>query len=150
VGNADPRALQMAIAVKDSVYFVGLPEAVIPLAQGVTYLASAPKSNASYLAMNQAGDDVRERGALAVPLHLRNAPTAMMKSMSYGSGYQYAHDYDGALAPQSHLPEELIGREYYQPVARGYEIRIREWLERARAARSSETKAPPVRRDKDE
>src|SRR5262249_49854663 len=84
VGNADPRALQVAISIKDAVDFVGLPEGVIPLAQGVTYLASAPKSNASYLAMNRAREDVRTHDALPVPLHLRNAPTGMMKAMGYG------------------------------------------------------------------
>ncbi|HTY56095.1 MAG TPA: replication-associated recombination protein A, partial [Candidatus Binataceae bacterium] len=139
VGNADPRALQVAIAVKDAVDFVGLPEGVIPLAQGVTYLASAPKSNASYLAMTRAGEDAR-KGALPVPLHLRNAPTPMMKSLGYGKGYQYAHEYEDAVSGQTHLPDELAGKVYYEPNERGYESRIREYLERARAARARESK----------
>src|ERR1700686_4079674 len=97
VGNADPRALQVAIAVKEAVEFVGMPEGVIPLAQGVTYLASGPKSNASYLALIEAREEVRSLGALPVPLHLRNAPTAMMKGLGYGKDYRYPHDFEGAL-----------------------------------------------------
>jgi putative ATPase len=139
VGNADPRALQVAIAVKDAVDFVGLPEGVIPLAQGVTYLASAPKSNASYLAMMKAREDVRAHDALPVPLHLRNAPTGMMKAMGYGKDYRYPHDDPGALNAQNYFPEKLAERNYYLPNERGYEIRIREFLERARAARSKKT-----------
>ncbi len=135
VGNADPRALQVAIAVKDAVDFVGLPEGVIPLAQGVTYLASAPKSNASYLAMNKAREDA-QRGASPVPLHLRNAPTGLMKGLGYGKDYRYPHDYEGAITNQGYFPEEIGEQVYYQPNDRGYEIRIREWLARARAARS--------------
>ncbi|HTY55795.1 MAG TPA: replication-associated recombination protein A [Candidatus Binataceae bacterium] len=141
VGNADPRALQIAIAVKDAVDFVGMPEGVIPLAQGVTYLASAPKSNASYLAMNAARDDVKRHGALAVPLHLRNAPTPLMKSRGYGEHYRYPHDYEGALVEQQYLPEILKERLYYAPVARGYEIRLREFLEKARARKSGKSQS---------
>ncbi|MGH7814258.1 MAG: replication-associated recombination protein A [Candidatus Binataceae bacterium] len=135
VGNADPRALQIAIAVKDAVDFVGLPEGVIPLAQGVTYLAAAPKSNAAYRAMLAARADAKELGALPVPLHLRNAPTPMMKGLGYGKGYLYPHDFDEALTAQSYLPEPLGTRQYYEPAERGYEIRIREFLARAREAR---------------
>src|SRR5439155_2589408 len=97
VGNADPRALQVAIAVKEAVDFVGLPEGIIPLAQGATYLASAPKSNASYKAMVAARKDVKEHGALSVPLHLRNAPTPLMKRLGYGENYRYPHQYEGAV-----------------------------------------------------
>src|SRR5271170_1019195 len=135
VGNADPRALQVAIAVKEAVEFVGLPEGIIPLAQGVTYLASAPKSNASYLAMRAAAEDAKTLGALPVPLHLRNAPTPMMKGLGYGQDYRYPHDYQGALVAQNYLPDELGEKIYYQPSERGYEIRIREFLARAREAR---------------
>jgi putative ATPase len=135
VGNADPRALQVALAVKDAVDFVGLPEGVIPLAQGVTYLASAPKSNASYMAMNKAREDAR-RGALPVPLHLRNAPTGLMKGLGYGKGYEYPHQFEGAVTAQRYFPDDLPERIYYEPNERGYEIRIREWLARARAARA--------------
>jgi putative ATPase len=139
VGNADPRALQIAIAVKDAVDFVGLPEGVIPLSQGVTYLASAPKSNASYRAMLAAREDIKSHGALPVPLHLRNAPTPLMSKLGYGEGYRYPHDYEGAIVGQSYRPEKLEGRQYYLPSERGYETRIREFLERARQAKP----APP-------
>jgi putative ATPase len=135
VGNADPRALQVAIAVKEAVDFVGLPEGVIPLAQGVTYLATAPKSNASYRAMAAAREDAREFGALPVPLHLRNAPTPLMRGLGYGSDYQYPHDYEGAIADQSYRPDELEGRSYYAPNERGYEVRIREHMAAARNLR---------------
>ncbi|MFZ0890779.1 MAG: hypothetical protein WA005_20245, partial [Candidatus Binataceae bacterium] len=141
VGNADPRALQVAIAVKDAVDFVGMPEGVIPLAQGVTYLASAPKSNASYRAMLAARQDLEQHGALAVPLHLRNAPTPMMRRMGYGEDYRYPHDYQGAIVEQEYMPDKLSGRVYYTPSERGYEARIREWLERARQAGAAASRA---------
>jgi putative ATPase len=128
IGNADPRALQVAIAAKDAVHFVGLPEGRIPLAQAVTYLATAPKSNASYKAMLAAAKDVEEHGALAVPLHLRNAPTGLMKNLGYGKDYKYAHNYDGHIVDQQHLPQELAGRKYYTPSDAGYEKQITERL----------------------
>src|SRR4030095_4482072 len=103
IGNADPRALQVAGAAKDAFHFVGLPEGKIPLAQAVTYLATAPKSNASYKAMLAAAHDVEERGALAVPLHLRNAPTPLMKKLGYGKDYRYAHDFENHIVEQEHL-----------------------------------------------
>jgi len=124
VGNADPRALQIALAVQQAVHFVGLPEARINLAQGVTYLATAPKSNASYVGIKDAQAEVRKSGALAVPKHIRNAPTKLMKELDYGKGYQYAHNHEGGVADQTHLPEELIGRKFYQPTGRGYEKTI--------------------------
>ena len=135
IGNADPRALQIALAVKDAVDFVGMPEGAIPLAQGVTYLATAPKSNASYRAMLAARADAARLGALPVPLHLRNAPTQLMRTIGYGKGYQYPQDYADAMTDQNYLPDELKGETYYQPSGRGYEIRIREALERARTGR---------------
>ncbi len=143
IGNADPRALTIATAVKDAVEFVGLPEGVIPLAQGVTYLASAPKSNASYRAMLAAREDVRKLGALPVPMHIRNAPTPLMKELGYGEGYRYPHDYEGALTGQDYLPEELLTRRYYQPSERGYEVRIRQWVEAARQAREKSKPREP-------
>ena len=142
VGNADPRALTVATSVKDAVEFVGMPEGVIPLAQGVTYLASAPKSNASYRAMLAAREDVRKLGGLPVPMHLRNAPTPLMRELGYGSGYRYPHDYDGALATQDYLPQDLLSRSYYEPSDRGYEIRIREYIQKARALRSDSAAKP--------
>ncbi len=132
VGNADPQALQVAVAAKEAVHFVGLPEGRIPMAQAVTYLASAPKSNASYKAMLAATDDVRAHGALPVPLHLRNAPTKLMKNLGYGRGYKYAHDYDEHVVEQQHLPDTLRRRRYYEPTDSGAENQIRERLERWR------------------
>jgi len=137
VGNADPRALQLALAVKDAVDFVGMPEGAIPLAQGVTYLACAPKSNASYRGLLNARADAVERGALPVPLHLRNAPTGLMRKLGYGEGYRYPHDSEGAINEQHYMPEALGERRYYEPSERGYEGRLGEYLERVRLARKS-------------
>ena len=137
IGNADPRALQIAIAVKEAVEFVGLPEGVIPLAQGVTYLAGAPKSNASYRAMNAAREDARKLGALPVPLHLRNAPSKLMSNLGYGKEYLYPHDFADAVVGQSYLLDQLDGRIYYSPSDRGYEARIREYLDRVRRMRAA-------------
>jgi putative ATPase len=129
IGNADPQALQVAVAAKDAFHFVGLPEGRIPLAQAVTYLASAPKSNASYKAMLAAADDVEAHGSLAVPLHLRNAPTPLMRKLGYGKDYKYAHDYEDQVVDQQHLPEELRNRRYYTPGESGYEKKLKERLE---------------------
>jgi putative ATPase len=128
IGNADPWALQVAVAAKDAVHFVGLPEGRIPMAQAVTYLASAPKSNASYKAMLAATEDVQERGALPVPLHLRNAPTPLMQKLGYGKDYKYAHNYDEHIVEQEHLPKDLLGKRYYTPSDSGYEKEIKERL----------------------
>jgi putative ATPase len=128
IGNADPQALQVAVAAKDAFHFVGLPEGRIPLAQAVTYLASAPKSNASYKAMLAAAEDVQQHGALAVPLHLRNAPTPLMQDLGYGKDYKYAHNYDGHIVDQEHLPEEVRGKRYYAPSDSGHEKQIKERL----------------------
>jgi putative ATPase len=126
IGNADPRALQVAVAAKDAFHFIGLPEGKIPLAQAVTYLASAPKSNASYKAMLAAARDVEEKGALAVPFHLRNAPTKLMEQLGYGKDYKYAHDYTDHVVEQEHLPKELQGSKYYFPSESGEEKQIKE------------------------
>jgi putative ATPase len=139
IGNADPQALQIAIAAKDAFHFVGLPEGRIPLAQAVTYLASAPKSNASYKAMLAAGKDVQEYGALAVPLHLRNAPTPLMRNFGYGKDYKYAHDYEEKIVDQQHLPEELRNRRYYAPADSGYEKTLQERLEAWAAKKNSKS-----------
>ena len=128
IGNADPQALQVAVAAKDAFHFVGLPEGKIPLAQAVTYLASAPKSNASYKAMLAAGQDVEEKGALPVPLHLRNAPTPLMEKLGYGKEYKYAHNFPDHVVAQEHLPEELKGKKYYAPSESGHEKEIKERL----------------------
>ncbi len=128
IGNADPHALQVAVAAKDAVHFIGLPEGKIPLAQAVTYLASAPKSNASYKAMLAAAQDVETHGALPVPMHLRNAPTGLMKNLGYGKDYRYAHNYEDGIVDQQHLPDQLAGKSYYTPGESGYEKQIKERL----------------------
>jgi putative ATPase len=136
IGNADPRALPLAVAAKDAVHFVGLPEGRIPLAQAATFLASAPKSNASYKAMLAAARAVEDRGPLAVPLHLRNAATGLMDRLGYGKGYKYAHDFPDHLVDQQHLPSELAGSKYYFPSDSGEEKeitqRLREWEQKRR------------------
>ena len=115
IGNALPTALVVAIAVAEAVEHVGMPEAGINLAHGATYLASAPKSNASYKGLLAALADAKEHGALPVPLHLRNAVTNLMKELGYHKGYKYAHDFKNAKVVQEHLPEKLKGKKYYQP-----------------------------------
>ena len=130
IGNADPRALQVAMAVQQAVHFVGLPEARINLAQGVTYLATAPKSNASYIGIDKALKEVRKSGALPVPKHIRNAPTQLMKNLDYGKGYRYAHNFDTGYAEQTHLPIEIKDKAFYHPVDRGYEKTIKERMHR--------------------
>ena len=135
VGNADAHALQVAVAAKDAVHFVGLPEGRIPLALAATYLAAAPKSNASYRAMLAATAAVKQHGALPVPHALRNAPTPLMKGLGYGTGYHYPHDYEGALVEQECLPEALAGARFYEPTDRGAEAAIRERMREAAAAK---------------
>ena len=135
IGNADPRALEVALASKDAVHFLGMPEANTALAQCVIYLAAAPKSNAVYVAYGRAARDATQDVASPVPLHLRNAPTKLMKDTGYGEGYRYAHDEADGVARMSCLPEHLEGRRYYEPTDRGIEARIKDALERARALR---------------
>ena len=113
IGNADPQALQVAVSVAQAVEYVGLPEAEINLAQGVTYLASAKKSNASYTALLKAKEDAK-KGSFGVPLHLRNAVTSLMKKLGYGKGYQYAHDVPDKKPAQTHFPKEIGEKKYYQ------------------------------------
>ncbi|MGC9049239.1 MAG: replication-associated recombination protein A [Patescibacteria group bacterium] len=115
VGNADPLALLVAVATAQAVEFVGLPEAQINLAQAATYLANAPKSNASYQGLLAAKEDVKKTLNLPVPLHLRNAPTQLMKDLGYGQDYKYPHNYPGAKVNQEYLPKELRGKKYYRP-----------------------------------
>jgi len=132
IGNADPQALQVAVSAKDAFHFVGLPEGWIPLAQAATYLASAPKSNASYMAYRQAKEDVDRYGSLPVPLHLRNAPTGLMKKLGYGQGYQYPHDTKEGFVAEDYLPDQLRQKRYYFPSDRGYEGLISQHLARLR------------------
>ncbi len=124
IGNADPRAITLAVSAFDAFEKVGLPEGRIPLAQCITYLATAPKSNRSYVAMNQTLEAISQNSAVAVPLHLRNAPTSLMRSMKYGENYKYPHDYDEGDASQQYLPEELKGSVFYRPKESGYEKMI--------------------------
>jgi putative ATPase len=129
VGNADPHAVQVAISCMQSFDFVGMPEGWIPLAQSATYLATAPKSNASYMSYKRALADVNEQGALPTPKHIRNAPTKFMKEQGYGKDYKYAHDYDGHfVAGEQYLPDKLKGKRYYEPTDHGYEKNISERL----------------------
>ncbi len=130
IGNADPEALKVALSVKDAVHFVGMPEGWIPLAQGVTYLATAPKSNASYTAYLEALKDVKKHGALPVPMHIRNAPTRLMKELGYSKGYLYPHNYDEGYVEQDYLPEELKKRTYYRPKGIGREAEIIERMKK--------------------
>jgi len=128
IGNADPMALTLATSAFTAVDYVGMPEARIILAQAATYLASAPKSNASYVAISEAGADVREKPTAPVPLHLRNAPTRRMAGLGYGAGYQYGHDHPGNFTEQRYLPDNLKDRKYYRPTDNGAERTIRERL----------------------
>ncbi|MFA4974770.1 MAG: replication-associated recombination protein A, partial [bacterium] len=129
VSNADPHAVQVAISCMQSFDFVGMPEGWIPLAQCATYLATAPKSNASYMSYKRALADVNELGALPTPKHIRNAPTKMMKEMGYGKDYKYAHDFEGHFVPnEQYLPDKLKGKRYYEPTENGYEKNISERL----------------------
>lgn len=129
VGNADPRALQVALNVKDAVDFIGMPEARISLAQGVTYIAMAPKSNASYAGIGAAMEEIHASGALPVPLHIRNAPTKLMKAEGYGEGYRYAHSDPQQRAKQKHLPDALVGKRFYHPKEVGLEAQIKTKLD---------------------
>ena len=132
IGNADPRALQIAVAAQQAFDFVGLPEGALSIAQATTFLATCPKSNASYIAIGEAREDVRRQPGLEVPLHLTNAPTTLMKKMGYGDGYLYPHDFPGNYVEQSYLPSALRGRQYYKPTENGLEKTIRERLVRWR------------------
>jgi putative ATPase len=146
VGNADPQALVVAVAAKDAVHFIGMPEGNNALAQAAIYLATAPKSNAVYTAYSAAAEDAHNEAADPVPLHLRNAPTKLMKDLSYGKDYQYAHDEPHAIAAMDCLPASLAGRKYYRPTDRGFEKEIRRRLDgwdaikKARTARGKEEK----------
>jgi putative ATPase len=133
VGLADPEALRLAVAVKDTVHFLGMPEANTALAQLVVYLALAPKSNSVYLAYIEAARDATEKPPYPVPLWIRNAPTPLMKQLGYGKDYEYAHDYEDAIVTQRYLPEELGDAHYWKGVARGLEQELTERLERIRA-----------------
>jgi putative ATPase len=137
IGLAAPQALQIAISAMQAVELLGMPECSVHLAQASVYLALAPKSNSVYKAYKAAAADAREHGALPVPLHLRNAPTRLMKELDYGKGYRYAHDFDGARIEQQHLPPELDGRRYWQPTDRGQEKALSQRLDELRGEEKS-------------
>lgn len=137
IGNAHPQALVVATAAFTAVDYVGMPEAQIILSQAATYLASVPKSNASYLAINQAMQDVRELSPEPVPLHLRNAPTSLMKKEGYAKDYKYPHDFPDHFVNENYMPTEKKDKIYYQPTDQGYEKTIRERLKRLWRKRSA-------------
>jgi putative ATPase len=123
IGLADPQALQVAVAAQQAAHFVGMPEAVLPLTEAALYLALAPKSNSALTSYGAARELIEQTGNEAVPLHLRNAPTGLMKSMGYGKGYKYSHDYEGGVADQVHMPEKLAGRKVYKPNPRDKKLK---------------------------
>ena len=142
IGLADPNALSLCMAARDAVDFIGMPEGNLALAEAVVYLSVAPKSNALYTAYGSVRADVETTAAEAVPLHLRNAPTALMKNLGYGAGYQYAHDLEEKVADMQCLPDNLRSRTYYYPTTEGVEKRIRERLEEIRRRRAAAKPSP--------
>lgn len=128
IGNANPTALVLANSCYQSVHAIGYPECRILLSQCAIYLATSPKSNASYMAIEEAAQSVRDQGDLSVPLHLRNAPTKLMKELGYGDNYQYAHSFEGNFSDQEFLPDELKGKVFYNPGNNKREKEVREWL----------------------
>jgi putative ATPase len=136
IGLADPNALSLCMAARDAVDFIGMPEGNLALAQAVVYLSVAPKSNALYTAYGAVQQDIEQTAAEPVPLHLRNAPTGLMKGLGYGKDYQYAHDIEGKVANMQCLPEGLRDRAYYKPTSEGIEKRIRERMEEIKRLRS--------------
>jgi len=143
IGLAEPNALALCMAARDAVDFIGMPEGNLALAQAVVYLALAPKSNALYTAYAEVQQDVEATAAESVPLHLRNAPTGLMKGLGYGQGYQYAHDVEGKIADMQCLPDNLRDRTYYHPTNEGVEKRIRERMEEIKRRRSQGTTDVP-------
>jgi putative ATPase len=141
VGNAEPSALSMALNAFRAYELVGMPEAVLTMSQAVIFLACAPKSNAALTAYAAAREAVTDKGALPVPAHLRNAPTQLMKSLGFGAGYQYPHDFEGSYVPAEYLPDALVGSRFYQPAGNGRERSLKELLQTLRAKKGqSETK----------
>ena len=141
IGLASPEALNLCLSAKDAIDFLGMPEAALALAQAVAYLALAPKSNALYTAYSAVLEDVENTSAEPVPLHIRNAPTSLMKQVGYGKGYQYAHDLETKVADMDCLPDNLRGRQYYHPTAEGREKLLAQRLEEIRRLREEARKA---------
>jgi putative ATPase len=148
IGIADPQALTMALNGMEAYRFLGPPEGELALAQVAIYLATAPKSNAVYTAYKGVQEDIRRHGTLPVPLHIRNAPTDLMKDLGYGANYRYAHDYEDAFVAQQYLPREIRTRRYYHPTERGYEKTVNKLLDRWR--RLTQKSALPDRRQNPE
>jgi putative ATPase len=147
VGLADPRALSVALAAKDAYHFLGSPEGELALAEAAVYLATAPKSNRVYLAFGRAGEAAAEHPAEPVPLHIRNAPTGLMRDLGYGEGYRYAHDAESGYTPQEYLPEGLRGTKWYEPTDFGYEKTVRErieWWERQKREAAAPDRGEPA------
>jgi putative ATPase len=149
IGLAEPNALALCLAAKDGVEFLGMPEGNLALAQAVVYLAVAPKSNALYTAYGEVQADVEHTAAEPVPLHLRNAPTGLMKNLGYGKGYEYAHNLKDKVADMQCLPDNLKDRRYYQPTNEGVEKRIRERLEEIRRTKSLHHRDTETQRTKE-
>jgi len=128
---ADPQALVIAMAAQQAVHFIGMPEGNLALAEATVYLATAPKSNSIYKAYSKVQEEIKKSTSESVPLHLRNAPTSLMKQIGYGKGYKYAHDYPGHFVEQQNLPDSLRGKRYYAPSDQGYEktilTRLKAW-----------------------
>jgi putative ATPase len=141
IGNADPQALTVAVAAKDAAHFIGMPEGNTALAQAAIYLATAPKSNAVYMAYNAAAADAHTQAAEPVPLHLRNAPTKLMKQLEYGKGYEYAHSDRDAVTGMDCLPPSLAGKTYYEPTERGFEKELKRRLEAWEKIKRQRTKS---------
>jgi putative ATPase len=143
IGLAEPNALALCMAARDAVHFIGMPEGNLALAQAVVYLSVAPKSNALYTAYAAVQQDVEQTAAEPVPLHLRNAPTGLMKGLGYGKDYQYAHDTEAKVADMQCLPDSLRDRVYYRPTNEGLEKRIRERLEEIKRLKQPTSDRPP-------
>jgi len=145
VGMADPQALVVAMAAQQAVHFIGMPEGNLALAQAAVYLATAPKSNSLYAAFNMVQEEIKKGASEAVPLHLRNPVTPLMKEMGYGKDYKYAHDYPDHIVEQQHLPDALKGKQFYTPGNLGYEKqvmdRLKAWWQKK--AQSKDTEGPP-------
>lgn len=142
IGLAEPRALQLALAAQQAVHFVGLPEGALALAQAIAYLALAPKSNALYKAWKAASADVESSRHDPVPIHLRNAPTRLMKDLGFGAGYRYAHDFEGGVVGQQNRPDAIDGRIYYEPTDRGAEASLARRLDEIRRAYQAQPRDP--------
>ena len=137
VGMADPQALVVCVAAQQAYHFIGLPEGELALAQAAVYLATAPKSNALYAGLGMVKDEIKQTGYLPVPLHIRNAPTQLMKELDYGKDYKYAHDYEGAYAAQEYLPEKVRKKSFYRPKGMGFEETIKKRMDAWERAKKS-------------